>query len=55
MNTSEYGNISWFFYVIAAYGIVALSIVVFAISCRRQYCKAQEALKEEGFSADKTW
>jgi hypothetical protein len=55
MNSSEYGNISWVFYVVAAYGVVALSILLFTISTRRQYCKAQEALKEEGFSADKQW
>jgi hypothetical protein len=55
MNTSEFGNISWVFYVVAAYGAVAASIVLFAISTRRQYCNAQEALKEEGFSSDKTW
>jgi hypothetical protein len=55
MNTSEFGNISWVFYVIAAYGAVAASIVLFAISTRRQYCNAQEALKEEGFSSDKPW
>jgi len=55
MNSSEYGNISWVFYVTLAYGSVALSVLIFAISTRRQYLKAQDALKEEGFSADKTW
>lgn len=55
MNTSEYGNISWIFFVVGAYGVVAIALFLFALSTRRQYCKAQEALKEEGFSAEKAW
>lgn len=55
MNTSEFGNISWIFFVVGAYGTVGFSLVLFTISTRRQYLKAQEALKEEGFSADKQW
>ncbi|MEN9827035.1 MAG: hypothetical protein RI953_2780 [Pseudomonadota bacterium] len=53
MGTSEYGNISWVFYVFGAYACVAISLLLFAITSRQKYCKAQEALKEEGFSADK--
>lgn len=55
MGTSEFGNISWIYFVVGAYGIVLISLLAFTVSSRRRYSKAQEALKEEGFSADKTW
>ncbi|MFZ9519683.1 MAG: hypothetical protein ACO3A4_04320 [Silvanigrellaceae bacterium] len=55
MGTSEFGNISWVFYVVGAYASVAVSLFLFGVTSRQKYCKAQEALKEEGLSADKSF
>ncbi|MEY4064650.1 MAG: hypothetical protein RIR26_858 [Pseudomonadota bacterium] len=49
MNTSEYGNISWVYFVIAAYAVVALSLMVFAVNSVRRFRAARQALQDEGF------
>lgn len=54
MNSSEFGNISWYFYVTLAYGFAGASLVFFTLTTRSRFKKAQKALKEEGFSADKS-
>lgn len=53
MNSSEYGNVSWIVFVVAAYGLTALSVLAFTLATRRLFTKSMRALKEEGFSTDK--
>jgi hypothetical protein len=52
MMTSEYGNISWVYFVVGAYGIVGLSLLIFLIQTSRRYNVAIKSLKDEGFFAD---
>lgn len=54
METSEFGNISWVYYVFGAYAVVAVSMIGFVWATMRQFGQAHRALKEEGFSSDKT-
>lgn len=52
MNSSEFGNVSWVYYVVGAYGVVILSLAAMALSSLRRFRLARQALKEEGFSDD---
>lgn len=53
MNESEFGNISWVYYVVGAYAVVALALLGFIWGTLRRFSAASRALKEEGFSDDK--
>lgn len=47
-----FGNPAWYFYVAGAYGIVALSLLGYAVFCLRIRGRALRSLKDEGFLAD---
>jgi hypothetical protein len=53
MNSSEFGNVSWVYYVVGAYAVVVLSLAAMTLSSLRRFRIARRALKEEGFSDDK--
>jgi hypothetical protein len=52
VNTSEYGNVSWVYFVIAAYLVVGLALLVFAFNSLRRFRAARKALQDEGFVDD---
>ncbi|NBO37051.1 heme exporter protein CcmD [bacterium] len=54
MNTSEFGNLSWVFYVVAAYAIVFLSLLIFTFATWKRVASVRQALNEEGFSSEET-
>jgi heme exporter protein D len=54
MNSSEFGNVSWVYYVVGAYAVVMLSLAVMALSSLRRFRLARRALNEEGFSDDRS-
>jgi hypothetical protein len=53
MVESEFGNISWVYYVVGAYTVVAVTLLVFALNSLGRYKKAVESLNEETPSDDK--
>lgn len=52
MGESEFGNISWVYYVSGAYAVVAVSLLGFALNSIGRHNKALESLKEEMQDAD---
>lgn len=50
MNTSEFGNISWIYYVVGAYLSVGVSLLAFTLISLSRFRTVRRALKEEGFS-----
>ncbi|MEN9529908.1 MAG: hypothetical protein RI932_1781 [Pseudomonadota bacterium] len=53
MSTSEFGNVSWVYYVVGAYVLVAVVVLGLAINSLSRYRRARQALNDEGFSDDK--
>ena len=53
MNTSEFGNVSWVYFVVGAYVLVAVALAALAINSVARYRRARQALNDEGFSDDK--
>lgn len=53
MGESEFGNISWVYYVSGAYAVVALTLLVFTTNSLGRFKKAMESLNEEIASDDK--
>lgn len=53
MGESEFGNISWVYYVAGAYAVVALAVVAVALNSLGRYKKAVDSLNEETQSVDK--
>lgn len=54
MGESEFGNISWVYYVSGAYAVVAVTLLSFALNSIGRHNKALESLKEEMQGADTT-
>ncbi len=54
MGESEFGNISWVYYVVGAYGVVAVTLALFAVNSLGRYKKAVQSLNEETPLVDKS-
>ncbi len=52
MGESEFGNISWVYYVAGAYGVVLVTLAVFTLNSLARYKRALDSLNEEAPSVD---
>lgn len=49
MNVSEYGNISWHYYVYGSYGIMLVCLGAYTFFSLQVRKRALKSLKDEGF------
>ncbi|MBM3381072.1 MAG: heme exporter protein CcmD [Betaproteobacteria bacterium] len=54
MSTSEFGNVSWVYFVAGAYVLVVVVLLGLAVNSLGRYRRARQALNDEGFSDDKS-